>query len=178
MNLDGRTTTRAAALALLALCLCACRPEQAGNNAANTPQPTRSSADDGAAAAPDTGGLDSEIATLTQQAEKSPGDQDTLDALSKAYYRRGEARRGADQLREALSDYQHAIRANPDNEEAKQRVAEISPQFERETTGEYGEPPPLPITPNVTTGDEGTTEPAAGAQDTPTPTPTPKKKRQ
>ena len=173
----GLTTTRAAALALLALCLCACRPEQTGNNATNTPQPTRSSADDSAAAAPsspDTGGLDSEIARLTQQAEKSPGDQDTLDALSKAYYRRGEARRGANQLRDALTDYQSAIRANPDNEEAKQRVAEISPQFERETTGEYGEPPPLPITPNVTTGDEGNTDPAP-AQDTPTPT---RKKRQ
>ncbi|HEV2762077.1 MAG TPA: hypothetical protein VGV38_03700, partial [Pyrinomonadaceae bacterium] len=90
MNLDGRTTTSAAALALLALCLCACRAEQPGN-AGNTAQPANSNADEAARA--DTGGLDAAIDKLTQQAEKSPGDQDTLDALSKAFYRRGEARR-------------------------------------------------------------------------------------
>ena len=181
MKPDGRTTPRAArraaAFALLALLLGACRAEPSANdNAAIAPQPATTAAGAGAGnASPDSAGLDGEIAGLRQQAEKSPGDEATLDALSKAYYRRGESRRGAGQLREALSDYQSAIRANPDNEEAKQRVAEISPQFEREATGEYGEPAPLPITPNVTTGDEGGTD-APRAQDTPTPTPTRRKK--
>ena len=175
MKPDGRTTPRdvqrAAALALLALIFCACRAEQATRGGdASAP------ADNSAGTQAPPAGLDDEIAQLTQQAEKSPGDEATLDALSKAYYRRGESRREAGRLREALGDYQSAIRANPDNEEAKQRAAEISPQFEREATGEYGEPAPLPITPNVTTGDEGSTGPGP-AQDTPTPAPSPKKGR-
>jgi hypothetical protein len=75
-------------------------------------------------------------------------------------------------LREALRDYQNALRNNPDNEEAQQRIAAVSPQVEGEATGENGEPAPLPITPNVTTGDAGETD-----QPSPTPkAPAPKKK--
>jgi hypothetical protein len=72
-------------------------------------------------------------------------------------------------MREALGDYQNALRANPDNEEAQRNVAEISPQFEREATGEYGEPAPLPITPNVT---------SQGAEPTPATQATPAKKNE
>lgn len=160
---ESRRPRRAlAASLLLAALLAACGGDGSsnGNNANAGPSAASSPA----------ASLDAEIAQLTQQAEKSPGDEDTLVALSKAYYRRGESRRASGQLKEALVDYRSAIRAFPDNEEAKQRVAEISPQVEGETTGEYGEPAPLPITPNVTTGDEGGTEQAS-----PTPTPTPKK---
>ncbi|HYP51936.1 MAG TPA: tetratricopeptide repeat protein [Pyrinomonadaceae bacterium] len=159
---EHRTAPALAASLLLALLLAACGGGDSSPNANNA----------NAASSPAVSS-DAEIAELSQQAERSPGDEDTLVELSKAYYRRGESRRAAGQLREALADYRSAIRAFPDNEDAKQRVAEISPQFEGETTDEYGAPAPLPITPNVTTGDEGNTEQDA-ARATPTPTPTKK----
>lgn len=107
---------------------------------------------------------EAEIAALAKQAEKSPGDEDVKGALSKAYQRRAEGLRAAGNLRAALKDYRSALRVNPDNEEAQQRAAEISSQIEDQPTGEYGEPAPLPISPNVTTDDA----------DTPQPTPTKK----
>ncbi len=65
-------------------------------------------------------------------------------------------------LREAMDDYRRALRNDPDNEEAQRNAAEIAPQVEGTPTGEYGEPAPLPISPNV-------------ADDEAKPTPTPKK---
>jgi tetratricopeptide (TPR) repeat protein len=95
-------------------------------------------------------------------------------ALSQVYLRRANARRDAQQLREALRDYQEALRFNPDNEEASSRAAEISPQIDEGRTGENGEPAPLPITPNVT-ADDSTGNTAAAA--TPSPTSQPEKKK-
>ncbi|HVF50322.1 MAG TPA: hypothetical protein VNA19_09565 [Pyrinomonadaceae bacterium] len=114
--------------------------------------------------------LDAEIARLEKEAERNPGDGETLNALSQAYASRAGALQQTQQLREALRDYRSALRNNPDNEEAQQRVAEISKQLEGEGTGENGEPAPLPITPNVTTGDDGQT-------DNPSPSPTPARKK-
>jgi tetratricopeptide (TPR) repeat protein len=113
--------------------------------------------------------FDEEIARLEKEAEKNPGDGETLNALSQAYVRRANALRTEQKLREALRDYQSALRNNPDNEEAQKKGAEVAKQLEGEPTAENGEPAPLPITPNVTTGDDGQTE-------QPSPTPAKKKK--
>ena len=102
----------------------------------------------------DTAKYDAEIARLEMQAEKSPGDDAARISLSKAYLRRADALRGAQQYREALRDYQSALRLDPENEEVQKKVAEVSQPFESETTGEYGEPAPLPITPGATGADE------------------------
>jgi tetratricopeptide (TPR) repeat protein len=108
--------------------------------------------------------LDGEIERLEKLAERSPGDETARDALSSAYVRRANSLRDAQHFRDALLDYQRALRLNEDNEEAQKNAAEIAPLAEgTPQEGEYGEPPPLPITPNVTGGEEKAS-----------PTPTPK----
>jgi tetratricopeptide (TPR) repeat protein len=105
---------------------------------------------------------DPEIARLEKEAEKNPGNAEATSELARAYVRRGNALRQAGRLREAMLDYQKAQRYDGDNDEAVRNAAEIAPQVEGTPTGEYGEPAPLPITPNVTGSDEK-------------PSPTPKK---
>jgi tetratricopeptide (TPR) repeat protein len=162
---------------LLSLVLCACGGRNGATTNANqsaiaaSPSGNSSNA---SADANDISKLDAEITELEKQAEMSPGDESLRTALSQAYLKRANARRDARQLREALSDYQEALRFNPDNEEASSRAAEISPQIEEGRTGENGEPAPLPITPNVTTADDSNGNTAAPA--TPSPTAQPKKK--
>ncbi len=107
---------------------------------------------------------DAEIAQLVKQAERSPGDDVVRAALAEAYVRRANALRQGGRFREAERDYQNALRSNPDNEEAQQGVANIAHQADREPTGENGEPAPLPITPNATTGDE---EPSPATEPSP-----------
>lgn len=126
----------------------------ANNTSANTPAADAASQTAQAAGLPvDTSKYDAEIARLEMQAEKSPGDDAARISLSKAYLRRADALRGAQQYREALRDYQSALRLDPDNEEVQKKVAEVSQPFESEATGEYGEPAPLPITPGATGAD-------------------------
>ena len=111
--------------------------------------------------------LGGEIEHLEKLAERNPGDDEAREELSNAYVRRANALRAAQRMKEALDDYQRALRINPDKEEAQKNAAEIAPAVEgTPQEGEYGEPPPLPITPNVTGGEENVS---------PTPTPTPKK---
>lgn len=141
----------AGAALLVALLFAACN--KGGNKTANAePSPTPQ-ANAGAA---DIAQLDADIARLEKQAQRNPNDDTTRAALAHAYVRRGNAHRAAQQLAEALRDYQNALRLNPDDEDAQRNTAEISPQVEGEPTGEYGEPAPLPITPNVTTETEET----------------------
>jgi hypothetical protein len=71
--------------------------------------------------------------------------------------------RAANHLREALLDYQRALRLDPDNDAAQKNAAATKEQLGgAEQEDENGAPAPLPITPNVA-DDEGK------------PTPTPKK---
>lgn len=157
---------RAGGYALLALSFASCgggQPEGSNQSAANSPTPaaTLSAADAG-----DISKLDGEIARLEREAEKNPGDQAARINLSQAYLRRAGAFRVAQKMSDALRDYQSALRNDPDNEQAQQGIAEISPPTGNNSTGENGEPAPLPITPNVT-----------GAESSPSPvveTPTPK----
>lgn len=113
-----------------------------------------------AAAPADAAKLDAEIERLEKQTERNPSDEATLHELARAYVRRGDARRGAGQMREALADYQRALRFDPDNAEAQGNAAAAREQLGGEQQGENGEPAPLPITPNI-----------AGEDASPTPTP-------
>ena len=133
------------------------------NTSANTPAAEASATPAAGGLPVDTSKYDAEIARLEVQAEKSPGDDAARISLSKAYLRRADALRGAQQYREALRDYQSALRLDPDNEEVQKKVAEVSLPLESETTGEYGEPAPLPITPGAT----GAGEDAATSKEKP-----------
>src|SRR5256885_1815127 len=154
-----------AALCALALVACGCGKGASGGkgqaNAAASASP-QASASDGAPAASDFSKLDAEVEQLEKRAERNPGDDEALSELAKAYVRRGDARRAANQLSEALLDYRRAQSADPDNADAQRNAAEISPLVEGAQTGENGEPAPLPITPGVTADEEK-------------PSPTPKK---
>ena len=154
-----------AALLALALLASGCDKGASGgkgpSNVAASASP-QASASDGATAAPDFAKLDADVEQLEKRAERNPGDDEALAELAKAYVRRGDARRAANQLREALLDYRRAQSADPDNADAQRNAAEISPLVEGAQTGENGEPAPLPITPGVTADEDK-------------PTPTPKK---
>ncbi|HYH87200.1 MAG TPA: tetratricopeptide repeat protein [Pyrinomonadaceae bacterium] len=157
MTTQTRTQTIAAASGLALLLLaCGCggakpKSEVAGNNA---PTPQQADASGGAAASDDSK-LDAEIERLEKLAERSPGDQDGRGELARAYVRRGDWMRGAGRLREALLDYQRALRLDPDNDAAQKNAAETKEQLGgAEQEDENGAPAPLPITPNVA-DDEG-----------------------
>ena len=155
--------TLALVLTCLAAALVGCNnaPEvnnRTANTAATAPSPSPERPLEGAS-------LDAEIQRLEKLAERNPGEDSVTRPLAAAYVRRGNTLRAAGDLRGALKDYRSAIKYDEDNEEAQKNIAEIVPQVEGEKTGEYGEPAPLPITPNVTTD----TEDNAG------PSPTPRK---
>ncbi|HEV2707103.1 MAG TPA: tetratricopeptide repeat protein [Pyrinomonadaceae bacterium] len=153
----------AALLVALTFAACGRGGSSGGNKTANaeaTPTPATGTAD--------LAQIDADIARLEKQAQRNPNDDTARAALASAYVRRGNAHRAAQQLPQALRDYQNALRINPDDEDAPRNIAEISPQVEGEPTGEYGEPAPLPITPNVTTGTD---------EQTPTNQATPAKKK-
>jgi cytochrome c-type biogenesis protein CcmH/NrfG len=165
MNESSRLRGAVAALTLLLL-LAGCnraKPADASARAASSPVAPQSSGGDGAT--DDVAKLDADIERLERQTERNPGDEETRDELARAYVRRGNAQRTAGQLREALADYQRALRLDPDNNEAQTNAAATKEQVGgNEQQGENGEPAPLPITPNVADEDEK-----------PKPTPTPKK---
>ena len=149
------STSRAAsvqaltALLALAVLLAGCGRGKQGATANATPQPAATQAAAPANAPADMAKLDAEIEQLERQAERNPGDEDTRDELARVYVRRGDARRAAGQLREAVADYQQALRFDPDNNEAQNNAAAARDQLGGDQQGENGEPAPLPITPNV-----------------------------
>ena len=147
----------AAVILLGPLLLAACRGESSSDQNA---RPAASPAATAGAAA-DPARLDGEIARLERLTERNPADDEARAQLARAYVRRAGAHRAAQRLREALEDYRRALRTDPDNEEAQKNVADITPQVEgTPQEGEYGEPAPPPISPNVTEGE---------AKETPTP---------
>ena len=159
----GRASGSAFVVCALLVSLAAC----GGGEKSNTKTDTASNAqtDNSAAASGDTSKLDGEIERLEKVTQRNPGDDEARDRLASAYVRRANSLRASQRLKEALRDYQHALRINPDNEEAQKNAAEIALLIEgTPREGEYGEPPPPPITPNV-----------IGGEASPTTTPTPKK---
>ncbi len=146
-----------AGLGVLLSASAACRDNASDNLAqANAGEASNNSSTERntSAAAVDPSKLDAEIERLEKQAEKNPGNPETLAELSRAYVRRGNAHRDAQRMREAMDDYKRAQQRDPDNEDAQKNAAEIAPQVEGAPTGEYGEPAPLPITPNITGSEE------------------------
>ena len=165
----GRARVFAACALLVSLAACGggggeqsnTKSDSGSNAQANSPAAAAT-----AAAPGDSSKLDGEIERLEKVAQRNPSDDETRDKLAVAYVRRANSLRASQQLKEALRDYQRALRLNPDNEEAQKNAAEIAPLVEgRPQEGEYGEPPPLPITPNVT-----------GAEASPTATPAQKRR--
>ena len=147
-----RRTRRAATASALALLLAlaatavGCRRD-ARTNANGGAAQAGATAGQGAPA--DAARLDAEIERLEKQAERNPADEETRDELARVYVRRGNTLRGAGQLREALTDYQRALRLDPDNDEAQAGTAAATEQLGGEQQDENGAPAPLPITPNV-----------------------------
>jgi cytochrome c-type biogenesis protein CcmH/NrfG len=171
MHQSRRTSRAAAATTLTLLLALAAFNSGCGGDArtdANGGEAAQAGATPGAAAGPsapaDIGKLNAEIARLEKEAERNPADEETRDQLARVYVRRGNALRGAGQLREALTDYQSALRLDPDSDDAQAGAAAATGQLGGEKEDENGAPAPLPITPNV-----------ADEEGKASPTPTPKK---
>ena len=161
MNKRHTAPALCSALAFL-LALSACGRDKGTGEVAQQSAAQNSAASNTAAPVTDPAQLDAEIARLEKQAERNPADDSTRAELAKTYVRRGDTHRAASRLQEALLDYQRALRADPDNEQAQRAASEVTPEVQGEKTDEHGAPAPLPITPNV-------------ADETGKPTPTPKK---
>jgi hypothetical protein len=160
-----KTKTHALVLSCLAAALAGCNSAPEGNNrAANS---TTASASPAATRPVEDANMDAEIQRLEKLAERNPGEDSVTKPLAAAYVRRANTLRAASDLRGALRDYRNAIKYDEDNEEAQKNIADIVPQVEGEKTGEYGEPAPLPITPNVTTDTDDNTGPSPTAQPSP-----------
>lgn len=162
----SKITLAVSALALASLA-CGCgggASDNARQSNAGAQAPVQSNANGGAASASsaDVTKLSADIERLEKAAERNPGDEDTRDELARAYVRRGDAERFLNQPREALNDYQRALRLDPDNGEAQKNAADTQEQLGGEQQDENGAPAPAPITPNV-------------ADDEEKPAPTPKK---
>ncbi len=129
----------------LLLSLASCRGDEAP---ANNSRPTAGTAS--GATSGDPARLDAEISRLERQTERNPADDEARAQLARAYVRRADTHLGQQRLPEALADYRRAQRLDPDNEEAQKKVYDLAPQVEgTPQEGEYGEPAPPPISPNV-----------------------------
>lgn len=149
-------------LVALAVLPAGCRRD-AQKGAAPAAGETANAQANAAGPATDVAQLNGEIARLEKQAERNPADEETRGELARLYVRRGDAQRGAGQLREALADYQSALRFAPDNDAAAANAAAVDQQLGGDgREDENGAPVPPPITPNV-------------ADEDGKPTPTPKK---
>lgn len=155
------------ALALLVVVTAAqtgCRRDERKSAAAGEGQ-TSASPQPGAATPVDLTQLNGEIERLEKQAERNPADEETQDELARAYVKRAKVEHGNRRFREALTDFQRALRYDPDNEEAQAGAATVNQELGGNTQeDENGAPAPPPISPNV-----------ADEDGKPTPTATPKK---
>ncbi|MBV9923686.1 MAG: tetratricopeptide repeat protein [Acidobacteria bacterium] len=166
MQIISRKRRAAVPALTLLVALCALQAGCRGQKSANPAPNQTANAQQAAPAAPeDIAQLDADIDRLEKQAERNPADEETQDELARVYVRRAKAEQGGGRYQEALTDYQRALRHDPDNEEAQGGAAAMDQQLGGDKQeDENGAPAPLPITPNVA-DEEG--KPAA--------TPTPKK---
>jgi tetratricopeptide (TPR) repeat protein len=164
-----RRNTRAAAASALTLLVAVAMLSNACREARKAADPASNqtaAAQPNAAASPaDIAQLNGEIERLEKQAERNPADGETQNELARAYVKRAKAEQGAGRHREALADYQRALRYDPDNDEAAAGAAAVNQELGG--AGKEDEnfaPVPPPISPNV-----------ADEDGKPTPTATPKK---
>lgn len=164
-NSRKRRAARAALTLLVALSALQAGCRRGAQQAADAGPNQTASAQQTPAAPEDMAQLEGDIDRLEKQAERNPADEETRDELARAYVKRAKAEQGGGRYQEALTDYQRALRHDPDNEEAQAGAATVDQQLGGDQQeDENGAPAPLPITPNVA-DEEG--KPAA--------TPTPKK---
>jgi Flp pilus assembly protein TadD len=168
-----RAASAVALVALVALAAlasgCGGAPNNARQSNAGAQPSSQPNVNAAVASNVDVATLSADIERLEKSTERNPGDEDTRDELARAYVRRGDAERATGQPQEALTDYQRALRLDPDNGEAQKNAADTQEQLGGEQReDENGAPVPPPITPNVADEDD---KPAA----TPAEKPTPKK---
>lgn len=171
--MTNRVPSLVCASLCLALACAACGGD--ANRAANNGAANAQAAPSATATPVSDADLNTEIERLERSAERNPGDEATRRALAAAYVRRGNAQRAAGDLRAALKDYRTALRHDEDNDEAQNSSATLAVQIEGEKTGEYGEPAPPAISPNVASDDDDDNSNAAPTS-SPQPTPTPRRR--
>ena len=156
---------RAAATALTLLAALAALQAGCRRDAPKGAEPAPAQQSGAAASPADVSQLSGEIERLEKQAERNPADEETQDELARAYVKRAKSEQAGGQYREALEDYQRALRHDPDNDDAQAGAAAANQQLGGDTKeDENGAPIPPPISPNV-----------ADEEGKPAPTPTPKK---
>ena len=105
--------------------------------------------------------LNADIERLEKQAERNPADEETRDELARVYVKRAKVEQGNGLSQEALTDYQRALRYDPDNEEAQAGAAAVNQELGGDSKeDENGAPVPPPISPNVA-DEEGKATPTA-----------------
>ena len=155
MRAAGASTRmrKLAVILLGSLALAACRGGEDASKSGRANKEAGGAASRNAAPS-DPARLDAEIARLERLTERNPVDDEARTQLAGALVRRGGLHLAGRRLPEALADYRRAQLADLDNEEALKNIAELSPQVEgTPPEGEYGEPAPPPISPNVTEGE-------------------------
>ncbi len=94
----------------------------------------------------DTSVYDAEIAKAEKDLKGSPDSAALKQALSAAYFKRGEALTQARQYASALGDYRKALKADPNNSDAEEWIGQIIAIYtgmNKDYPKEGEEPPPL-----------------------------------
>jgi tetratricopeptide (TPR) repeat protein len=118
-------------------------------------------ADQSAAAAPGGGGkwsqsgepidtskLDLEIANAEKAVKSKPGDEGAKREAAQAYFNRGVALTDARQYASALGDYRKALKYDPNDEDSKKWIDQITGIYQmlkKQPPAEGEEPPPLKV---------------------------------
>lgn len=96
----------------------------------------------------DTAKFDAEIAKAEKDLKSKPSDQAIKKVVAEAYFNRAVALTDARQYASALGDYRRAVKYNPDYEEAKTWISQITTIYKslkKDAPEEGKEPPPLPF---------------------------------
>ena len=96
----------------------------------------------------DTSKFDEAIATAEKESKSKPSDPAARKAFAEAFFARGVALTEAKQYASALGDYRRAVKLNPNHEESKKwidQITNIYAMMKREAPKEGEEPPPMPF---------------------------------
>lgn len=96
----------------------------------------------------DTTKFDGEIAKAEKDLKGKPSDENAKRALAEAYFNRAVALTDARQYASALGDYRRCLKYDPDFDEAKNWIAQITTIYKslkKDAPEEGKEPPPLPF---------------------------------
>ena len=96
----------------------------------------------------DTSKFDAAIAAAEKESKGKPSDDAAKKALAEAYFERGVALTDARQYASAIGDYRRALKLDPNHEESKKWIAQITSIYsmlKKEAPKEGQEPPPLPF---------------------------------